>query len=67
MFLPLGLPGSGGNVAKPSCSSISTSLFFSKTMFSPSIPISATCCSTYWGISSSLRKRTSTGKFDAVF
>jgi len=45
---------------------MATFLFFSNTIFSPRIPISATCCSTYCGMSSSLRKRSSTGKFFAV-
>lgn len=36
------------------------------TEVTPNIPMSATPCSTYCGISSSLRKRTSIGKFDAT-
>ena len=61
VLIPQGIARLRRHCAKPSCSSMATSLFFSKP-YSPSMPISATCCSTYWGMSS-LRKSISTGKF----
>ncbi len=45
---------------------ISTSLFFSNTMFSPRMPMSATCCSTYCGISYHPEEEDLNGKFTAL-